>query len=80
LQRAAATDRLGAITPELGFEVVSGIVLQTMRAAGERRLSPSDALAAVEAILRALGVASAEAHAIVARVFETPKTTIGALT
>jgi AcrR family transcriptional regulator len=79
LRLAAARGRLGGITPELGFDVVSGIVLQTMRAAGERRLSPSDAPAAVEAILRALGVASAEAHSIVARVFETPKATMGAL-
>ncbi|HEY1454308.1 MAG TPA: TetR/AcrR family transcriptional regulator, partial [Roseiarcus sp.] len=70
LQRAAATGRLGAITPQLGFDVVSGIVLQAMRAAGERRLSPSDAPAAVEAILRALGIPSAEAHAIVERVLE----------
>ncbi|HEY3621434.1 MAG TPA: TetR/AcrR family transcriptional regulator [Roseiarcus sp.] len=79
LRLAAARGRLSGITPELGFDVVSGIVLQTMRAAGERRLSPSDATAAVEAILRALGVASAEAHSIVARVFETPKATMGAL-
>ncbi len=80
LQLAGARGRLGAITPELGFDVVSGIVLQAMRAAGERRLSPSTVPVAVEAILRALGVASAEAHVIVARVFETPKTTVGALT
>jgi AcrR family transcriptional regulator len=78
LRLAAARGRLGGITPELGFDVVSGIVLQTMRAAGERRLTASDAPAAVEAILRALGVASAEAHTIVARVFETPKATTGA--
>jgi AcrR family transcriptional regulator len=79
LRVAAARGRLGAITPELGFDVVSGIVLQTMRAAGERRLSPSDAPVAVEAILRALGVASAEAHTIVARVFETSEATTRAL-
>src|SRR5271166_2361207 len=74
LRLAAARGRLGAITPELGFEVVSGIVIQALRAAGEARLSQSDAPAAVEAILRALGVASAEAHAIVARVLETADT------
>jgi AcrR family transcriptional regulator len=79
LRLAAANGRLGAITPELGFDVVSGIVLQTMRAAGERRLSLSDPPAAIEAILRALGVAAAEAHAIVARVFETPGAPMGAL-
>ncbi len=80
LQRAAATGRLGAITPQLGFDVVSGIVLQAMRAAGERRLSPSDAPAAVEAILRALGIPSAEAHAIVERVLQPPNSPIVALT
>ncbi len=70
LRLAATKGRLGAITQELGFDIVSGIVLQAMRAAGERRLSPSDAPAAVEAILRAIGVASDEAHAIVERVLD----------
>jgi AcrR family transcriptional regulator len=70
LRLAAARGRLGAITPELAFGLVSGIVIQAMRAAGEGRLSPAAAPAAVEAILRALGLASAEAHAIVARVFD----------
>jgi AcrR family transcriptional regulator len=79
LRLAEAKGRLAAITPDLGFQVVSGIVLQAMRAAGEGRLSPSDAPAAVEAILRALGVASTEAHAIVARVFESSEATMGAL-
>jgi len=69
LRLAAAAGRLGAMTPELGFEIVSGIVIQAMRAAGEGRISSSDAPAAVEAVLRALGVGSAEAHAIVVRVF-----------
>jgi AcrR family transcriptional regulator len=70
LRLAAARRRLGAITPELAFELVSGIVIQAMRAAGEGRLSLAAAPAAVEAILRALGLASAEAHAIVTRVFD----------
>jgi len=69
-----------AITPDLGFQVGSGILLQAMRAAGERRLSPSDAPAMVEAILRALGIASAEAHAIVERVFDAPGSTTAAST
>jgi AcrR family transcriptional regulator len=72
LRLAEAKGRLGAITQELAFDIVSGIVLQTMRAAGERRLSPSDAPAAVEAILRGLGVASGEAHAIVERILAVP--------
>jgi len=78
LRQAAAKGRLGAITPELAFDVVTGIVLQTMRAACERRLSPSDAPAAVEAILRALGVVSDEAHAIVERVLDLPSSTTAA--
>ena len=68
LRLAVAKGRLAALTPELGFDIVSGIVLQAMRAAGDRRLSPSDAPAAVEAILRAIGVAPDEAHALVERV------------
>ncbi len=75
LRLAAAKGRLGAVTQELGFDIVSGIVLQAMRAAGERRLSPSDAPAAIEAILRALGVASKEANAIAERVFDAPDST-----
>ena len=76
LRLAAAKGRLGAITPELAFDVVTGIVLQAMRAAGERRLSPSDAPAAVEAILRAVGIAAGEAHAIVARILAMPNSTV----
>jgi AcrR family transcriptional regulator len=72
LRLAEVSGRLGAITPELAFDVVTGIVLQAMRAAGERRLSPSDVPVVVAAILRALGVASDEAHAIVGRVFDPP--------
>ena len=49
-----------------------------MRAAGERRLSPSDAPAAIQAILRALGVASTEATAIVRRVFDAQNSTAAA--
>ncbi len=80
LRLAAARGRLAAITPELGFDLVTGIVLQAMRAAGERRLSPSDAPAAVEAILRALGIAQAEARAIVERVLDLPSSTTAAWT
>jgi AcrR family transcriptional regulator len=78
LRLAATKGRLGAITPELGFHVVSGVVLQSMRAAGEQRLASSDALAAVEAILRALGIAATEAHAIVKRVFDVSGSTTAA--
>jgi AcrR family transcriptional regulator len=78
LRLAAAKGRLGAIRPELAFDLVTGIVLQAMRAAGERRLSPSDAPAAVEAILRAVGVASGEAHALAERVLVMPNSTAAA--
>ena len=80
LRQAAAKDRLGAISPELAFDLVTGIVLQAMRAAGERRLSPSDAPAAFEAILRAIGVASGEAHAMVERILAMPNSTTTAPT
>ena len=80
LHHAAAKGRLSAMTPELAFDLVTGIVLQAMRAAGERRLSPSDAPAAVEAILRAVGVASDEAHVIVERVLAMPGSTAAAPT
>ena len=71
LRQAAVNGRL-AIAPDLAFDVVTGIVLQAMRAAGERRLKQSDAPATVEAILRAVGVAQDEARAIVDRVFSLP--------
>jgi len=81
LRQSAANGRLVAITPELSFDVVIGIVLQAMRAAGERRLSFSEAPAAVAAILRAIGIESNEAHAIVERVLDqpTPETAASAL-
>ena len=72
LRQATAKGRLNAITPELGSDIVAGIVLQAMRAAGERRFSPSDAPTVVEAILRAIGIVSDEAHAIVERVLALP--------
>ena len=70
LQRAATRGRLARVTPELSFEIVTGILLQLIRSAGERRLSPAQAPAAVAAILRAIGVDAEEAAAIVRRVFD----------
>jgi AcrR family transcriptional regulator len=70
LQSAAARGRLARVTPELSFEIVSGVLLQLMRAAGERRLLPAQAPAAVAAILRAIGIDAEEALAIVRRVFD----------
>lgn len=83
LRRAAARGRLGRVTPELSFEIVTGILLQLMRSAGEQRLSPAQAPAAVAAILRAVGIEAEEALAIVRRVFDRssqPPTNPGALT
>ena len=60
------------ISAEVGFDIVIGIVLQAMRSASERRLSPSDVSAAVSGILRGLGVAADEADQIVRRFPEPP--------
>ena len=63
-----ASGRLDPMTAELAFDAVTGIVIQVMRSAGQRRLSPAKAPAAVEAILRAIGIAARESHAIVDRI------------
>ncbi len=68
LKQAAEKGRLHPMTAELAFDVVTGIVIQVMRAAGQRRLSPAKAPVAVEAILRAIGIAARESHAIVDRI------------
>jgi AcrR family transcriptional regulator len=77
LRLAGSQGRLTLISAEVGFDIVIGIVLQAMRSASERRLSPSDVSAAVSAILRGLGVAADEADRIVRRLPEPlcpPKT------
>jgi AcrR family transcriptional regulator len=68
LGRAAASGRLGDVTPELAFEFASGIVLQAMQAAAERRIAPSQAPGVVAGILRAIGVKPEEAQEIARRV------------
>jgi hypothetical protein len=78
LRQAEAKGRLETMTVELSFDIVVGLVLQTIRSAGERRLRASDAPAAVAAILRAIGVAPEEALAIVSRVFDRPSPTASA--
>jgi hypothetical protein len=45
LQSAAARGRLARITPELSFEILTGLLLQVMRSAAEQRLSPAQAAA-----------------------------------
>ena len=52
---------------ELNLEVVVGIMLQLMRALGERRLSSLDRDAAVSAILRAIGLNARQAKSVLAR-------------
>jgi hypothetical protein len=56
LGRAAASGRLGDVTPELAFEFAIGIVLQAMQAAAEGRFVRSQAPGVVAGILRAIGV------------------------
>jgi AcrR family transcriptional regulator len=68
LGRAAASGRLGDVTPELAFEFAIGIVLQAMRAAAERRIVRSQAPDVVAGILRAIGVKPEEAQEIALRV------------
>ena len=68
LRRAAASGRLGDVTPELAFEFAVGIVLQAMQAASERRIAPSQAPSVVAGILRAIGVKPEEATIVAMRV------------
>lgn len=46
----------GAVSPELGFEIVAGSLLQLLRAFGEGRLSRRHREDAIRAILRAIGL------------------------
>ena len=68
IRRAAASGRLGDVTPELAFEFAVGIVLQAMQAASERRIAPSQAPSVVAGILRAIGVKPEEAKIVAMRV------------
>ena len=68
IRRAAASGRLGDVTPELAFEFAVGIVLQAMQAASERRIAPSQAPSVVAGILRAIGVKPEEATIVAMRV------------
>jgi AcrR family transcriptional regulator len=68
VRRAAASGKLGDVTPELAVEFAIGIVLQAMQAAAEGRIAPSQAPNVVAAILRAIGVAPEAARDIALRV------------
>ena len=52
---------------DLNVEIVVGIMLQLMRALGERKLSSIDPDVAVSAILRAIGLNAREAKSVLAR-------------
>ena len=64
LEAAAASDRLGAVPPELAAEFVFGIVLQAIRAAASGRVRDGQEPAIVAGVLRAIGLTAGEAHLI----------------
>ncbi len=68
IRRAAASGRLGEVTPELAFEFAIGVVLQAMQAASAGRIVPAQAPSVIAAILRAIGVKSEQANIIAMRV------------
>ena len=67
LHHAIEQGRLAAISAELGFDIVVGVVLQAMRSASERKLASQDVPLIVSAVLRALGLAADEADRIARR-------------
>jgi len=68
LRCAILTRRLASIPAEVAFDIVVGIVLQAMRSASEKKLSPDDLPVIVAAVLRALGVRADEASQIARRI------------
>jgi AcrR family transcriptional regulator len=72
LRAAIAQGRIAPVSAEVGFDIAVGSVLQAMRSASEKRLSPSDVPAAVSGVLRGLGVAADVAEQIVRRLPEPP--------
>jgi hypothetical protein len=56
-----------AVSPELGLEIVFGIMVQLMGAFGEGRLSRRHREDAIRAILRAIGLDAREVKSVVAR-------------
>ena len=67
LRRAAASGRLGDVTPELALEFAIGLVLQAMQAAAEGLIAPAQAPRVVAGILRAIRVNPEEAEEIALR-------------
>jgi AcrR family transcriptional regulator len=72
VRAAIAQGRIAPISAEVGFDIAVGIVLQAMRSASEKRLSPSDVPGAVSGVLRGLGVKAGEVERIVRRLPEPP--------
>jgi AcrR family transcriptional regulator len=78
LRLAQCEGRLASISNEVGFDLVFGVVLQTMRSASEARLSPGDMQDVVRGILRALGIEPEEADRALRRASEAADATGGA--
>ena len=67
LTEARRSGRISEVPLQVAFEVVVGALLHVMRAAGEKKISDRERPAAVMAMLRAIGVDSKRARAIVTR-------------
>jgi AcrR family transcriptional regulator len=62
----------GSFSNEVGFDLVFGVVIQTMRSASEARLSPADVPDVLRGILRALGIGPEEANRALRLACEAP--------
>jgi AcrR family transcriptional regulator len=69
----------GAISAELGLEVVVGIMIQVLAAIAERRLSSRHREGAIAAILRAIGLDARQVKSVLARLPEPANTAQSAL-
>ena len=67
LREALERSSLGELSPELGLEVVGGIVNQVMAAIGEGRLKNRDRPETVRSILTAIGVGKRDAASVVSQ-------------
>jgi AcrR family transcriptional regulator len=67
LRRFSKGPPQGGVSPELGLEIVFGIMVQLVGAFGEGRLSRRHREDAIRAILRAIGLDAREVKSVVAR-------------
>jgi len=67
IDRAARGGHLGGVPADLAFDFASGMVLQAMLSAAQKRRSPRQAPDVVAGILRAIGVAPDRAAAVAQR-------------